>query len=178
MEYANSKFDIDLGDAFELTDNKYRNRRNIREMLNAITDRPNSFTKSKADGWKTCIKADMHVIDRFSDREFPIDEFFQVVAKVISRHEGDLLKLVNERYNNTDFNPLRINCYGHGAWMVGVSISIYANGEGEKSYHVNIRTCYKERNMVDRERVQHVEKIWTRGLPHWMKQTTDKSEEA
>lgn len=169
MEQRKSKYDVELGEGFELCDNKYRNRRNVREMLNEIGNR--FFKKSRNAGWEPYIRADMHVIDRLHEREFPFEEFLQIVAKLVSRDEGKLLKLVESRFNSTETIPLRINCYGHGAWMIAVTISIHTNiHEGDnRSFHVNIRTCYKERNMIFREREIGVEKIWTRGMPSWMK---------
>lgn len=177
MEHANKKCDINLGEEFVLSDNKYRNRRNVREMLNIIGER--FFKKSREAGWNPYIRADMHVIDRLHDREFPFDEFMQIIAKVVSRKETELLKFVDGRFNTQEEVPLRINCYGHGAWMIAVTISIHTNihdGANERSYHVNIRTCYKERNMVYRERELGVEKIWTRGMPAWMKNPAPRRE--
>ena len=179
-EFKKSKFDIEFpfDSVNGLVDNKYKNRRFVRESLNTIAE--SSFKRSRAAGWTPHIRADMHVVDRLSDREFPISEFFQIVGKVASRYEKDILKIVNKRFDPAEPDnreeslqvivPGRINCYGHGAWMVGVTISIHYNrGTGARSYHLEIRTCYAERNMVHRKRDIDVEKIWTRGVPKWVK---------
>ena len=177
VQRKNNKYDITF--PFDhvngLVDNKYKNRRYVRESLNRITDM--FFKKSRQAGWAPYIRADMHVIDRLSDREFPVSEFFQIIGKIASRCERDILKLAEQKFDyigNKRFSdgiqPIRINCYGHGAWMLGVSISIHYNPETQsRAFHLDIRTCYAERNMVHRKRVVGVEKIWTRGMPSWMK---------
>ena len=171
-KFYNQKYDVDLGVPFELGDNRYKNRRQVRDMLNLIST--NFMKKSREAGWTPFIHADMHVADRLSDREFPADEFVQIVAKVATKHEKEILKLVEDRFNKVENAPFRINCYGYGAWMIGVSISIYVCPEtGSKSFHLDIRTCYAERNMVHRKRNVDVYKIWTRGKPHWIKNPTE-----
>lgn len=172
-EKYNIKFDFDVN---ELSDNRYRNRRFVREAINSI--QTNSFQKSRDAGWDPYIRVDLHVVDRLTDREFPVDEFFQIVAKLVSRHEDELLGFVERRLNRDENDPIRINCYGHGSWMVGVSISLHINKyTNKKSFHVNVRTCYPERNMVFRERAVGVEKVWTRGMPAWMKTRAEKAAE-
>lgn len=173
-KFNNQRFDIDFPfDSINgLVDNKYKNRRYIRESLNTIADL--FFKKARAADWSPYIRADMHVIDRLSEREFPIDEFFQIVGKLASRHEKDIIKFAELRLEQSktecSITPIRINCYGHGSWMLGVSISVHVDPiTGCKAFHLDIRTCYAERNMIHRQRVVGVERIWTRGLPHWMK---------
>lgn len=164
---TSKKYDINLDFDYELTDNRYRNRRVIREATNEIATQ--FFKRSRAAGWDPRINIEMHVIERLNDREFPIDEFMQIVAKTVSRYEQTLLDLVESRFNAENPEPMRIQCYGHGAWMVGATIAIHANKyTGGKSYHFCIRTCYKERNAVHRRRTIDSEKIWTRGMPKWL----------
>lgn len=171
-KFYNQKYDIDLGVLFELDTNRYKNRRNVREILNLISTK--FLSKSRAAGWSPFIHADFHVVDRLTDREFPADEFVQIIAKLATKHEKEILKMVEERHAQVDTAPFRINCYGYGAWMLGVSISVYTcKDTGEKSYHLDIRTCYAERNMVHRKRNVDVHKIWTRGMPHWVKNPTE-----
>lgn len=173
FKHKNEKYNVELDfDVNELSDNRYRNRRFVREAINSI--QKNSFEKSRAAGWDPYIRVDLHVVDRLTDREFPVDEFFQIVAKFVTRHEDELLEFVDRRYNRDENDPIRINVYGHGAWMIGVSISLHINKyTNSKSFHVNVRTCYSERNAVFRERAVGVEKVWTRGMPAWMKKRTE-----
>ncbi|MGL5306614.1 MAG: hypothetical protein ACRC9Y_10745 [Aeromonas veronii] len=181
VAHIHSKYDINnfpFDSVNGLVGQKYKDRRFIRESLNEICDM--YFRKSRKAGWVPYIRADMHVVDRLSEREFPISEFFQIIGKVVSRSEKKILDYAEAKFEERlkfingetveAIVPLRINCYGHGAWMVGVSISIHHDSATDsRSFHVNIRTCYAERNMVHRKREIGVEKIWTRGMPHWMK---------
>lgn len=144
---------------FELTDNRYKNRRVARDFVDAINE--NGFQESKANGWVPSIRAELHIIDRLSDREFPVDEFFKMLTKLSTNHEAELMEMATRK----DGIPTRINVYGFGAWMIGVSINTFND---HKSFHINVRTCYAERNMVHRSRNVGVERIWTRGVPHWI----------
>lgn len=148
----------------KLSDNRYTNRRVVREYLNTVSEQ--GFRNSRKDGWTAYIKADIHVSDRLYDREFPVDEFMSIVSRIANSKENEIYKYVKAHMSGESRKPLRINCYGYGNLMIGVTLKVFENA---KSFHVDIRTCYAERNMVHRNRNVEVEKIWTRGMPPWIK---------
>lgn len=147
----------------ELSTNRYRNRHIVRDAVNAIAK--NGFKKFKEMGWSMRYHADIHIADRLTDREFPLDEFFAICHKIAHKDEFQLVKIFEDQKTETYKVPVRINCYGHGAWMVGITLTVYRD---HKAIHVSVRTCYKERNMVHRVRDVDVKQVWTRGKPHWI----------
>lgn len=146
------------------TENRYANRAVLRNSINEISH--SYFKKTRAGGWSPSIKADIHIADRLTDREFPLDEFIKIVVKLATKNETEIMDIVNNHVNGINDKPIRINCYGHGAWMIGITIKVFPNN---RAFHINIRTCYAERNMQHRQRNVDVHKIWTRGIPYWMK---------
>lgn len=150
-----------------LSENRYANRSAVREKLNSLAEL--GFAKSRRNGWSPYIKADIHVVDRLYDREFPVEEFFKIVSRLVNSKESEILKRVQSIVDGEE-KAVRINCYGHGNLMLGVTLKVYEDAiEGIKSYHVDIRTCYAERNMVHRCRSVEVDKIWCMGMPKWIK---------
>jgi hypothetical protein len=147
---------------FKLTDNRYANRRIINDMIDSINTK--CFEKCKASGWHPLIRADVHVADRLSDREFPCEEFYVILKRLATLHEDEILSMCNDVLEGNP-KPIRINVYGHGAWMVGVTINVF---DHHKTFHINVRTCYKERNMTHRCRNVDVKRIFTRGVPEWI----------
>ncbi|WNL62977.1 hypothetical protein [Citrobacter phage Ci1] len=129
-----------------LTENRYRNRNLIREFLNDIGNKHLKF-----DGYTFLLKAGIHIADRMTDREFPIEEFTFIMNQLVKNRQI-LVNIVN----NPDV-PARINFYGNNDYMIGVTFHKSSNFPNK--YDIQLRTLYKERNAQNRERNVSVYKV-------------------
>lgn len=129
-----------------LTENRYRNRTLIREFLNDVGNNHLKF-----DGYTFLLKAGIHIADRMTDREFPIEEFTFIMNQIV-KNKQILVNIVK----NPNV-PARINFYGHDDYMVGVTFHESKNFPNK--YDIQLRTLYKERNAQNRERNVSVYKV-------------------
>ncbi|MGL4523051.1 MAG: hypothetical protein ACRCWQ_10910 [Bacilli bacterium] len=158
------RHDIDIDVGFELGTNKYFNRRHIRDLGNKISSE--FFPKTHERNVVPRILIDMHVIERLGDREFPFDEFVQILCKLGTICEQNVLDIVDAQKRG-ESRPVRINCYGYGNLMLGVTIHSYHDCDHKDAYHIVVRTCYAERKLGWRVRQVETQQIWTRGIPKW-----------
>ncbi|QHJ78821.1 MAG: hypothetical protein [Caudoviricetes sp.] len=129
-----------------LTENRYRNRNIIREYLNEKGTNNLQF-----DGHRFLFKADIHIADRMTDREFPFEEFeFIILALIKNKH------ILIDIVNNPDIPP-RVNLYGRDDYMIGVTLHKSNTEDGK--HLIVLRTLYKERNSKNRERNVTVHKV-------------------
>lgn len=129
-----------------LSENRYRNRNLIREFLNDVGNNHLKF-----DGYTFLLKAGIHIADRMTDREFPIEEFTYIINQIV-KNKQILVNIVK----NPDV-PTRVNFYGHDAHMIGVTFHESKNFPNK--YDIQLRTLYKERNSENRERNVSVYKV-------------------
>lgn len=131
-----------------LTENRYRNRSIIRDYLNDI-----GYKNLRNKGiYDFLFKTDIHIADRLTDREFPIDEFKFIMNKIASNRQ--LLVNIVEKLGEI---PSRINFYGHDDHMIGVTF--HRSKSNPKKVDINLRTLYRERNSKYRDRNVSVYKV-------------------
>lgn len=123
--------------------NRYKVLREGREYVNKVAHRHGAVDKG------IYVNLDYHVIDRLMRREFPARVFEIIVGRLIKNHQDELIKLADMP---DDERPKRINVYGNkpnSPYMIGITVNRAQTGK----VYVNLRTCYKERNSRERERV-------------------------
>lgn len=129
-----------------LTENRWRNRSIIRDYLNDMGNKHLKF-----DGNTFLFKAGIHIADRMTDREFPVEEFMYIINKIVS----DKKMLLNIANNN---DIPRINFYGRNDYMLGVTL--HKSSKYPNKWDINLRTLYQERNSKYRERNVAVLKVF------------------
>lgn len=100
-------------------------------------------------------KIEPHVIDQLISRSFPANVFEIIIGRFIKHHQDEVTMLADLPEHD---RPKRINVYGNkvsSPYMLGVSVNRAKTGK----IYVNIRTCYKERNSENRQRVLDTYKI-------------------
>lgn len=129
-----------------LTENRWRNRSIIRDFLNDVGNKHLKF-----DGYTFLLKAGIHIADRMTDREFPIEEFTFIMNQIV-RQKQILVNIIK-----MPTCPTRINFYGREDYMIGVTFHQSKNYPNK--YDIQLRTLYKERNSKNRERNVEVLKV-------------------
>lgn len=130
-----------------LTENRWRNRTLIREFLNDVGNKNLRF-----DGYTFLLKAGIHIADRMTDREFPIEEFIYIINKIVANKQI-LINIIK-----MPVCPTRINFYGRDDHMIGVTF--HQSKNYPQKYDIQLRTLYKERNAKNRERNVEVHKVY------------------